>query len=288
MTQRNQKDTTASLEFDCTDEYICFYLGHLESLEELNFSYIADGRNTRARNLVDFLEKTRNSNAGSASILAKGVKIFDMEIDKSGNEVWKLHCDNKHGEMLLEIKNDVDKLFAESRSIEQDEIEVELRFRTASNNDMIGYLVANHFPSDWGVSVYSDQEFQNKIRGEFGASARPREIIITDSENTARALARARHLINRGDFIVTRLADGIHAMSMIYHNDVFYDHVPTIIDSREGGPRLKVVGEFGPPADMGIYRIRNEADDGRLVLMEIMESMNSDNDDIDHQEPDGF
>ena len=171
----------------------------------------------------------------------------------------------------------------------QDEIKVELRFRTSSNNDMVGYLVAIDAPYDCGISIYSDRQFQDKIRGTFGASARPREIIITDQDNTARALARARHLNNRGDFIITQITDGIHAMGMVFHNDVVYNHVPTIIDSREDGPRLKVVGEFGPPGDMGKYRIRNEADDGRLILMEIDDAMElKPDDDSAPAGPDGF
>ena len=292
MTRRNQEDTTASLEFDCTAEQVCVYLRDLEALEDFRISYIVDNRNIEVYNLVDFLEETGHSDVSSASILADGVKIFGMDINKSGNKVWKLHCDNKHGEILLEIKNHVDELFAESKSADQDEINVELRFRTSSNKDMIGYLVAADAPYDCGISIYSDEQFQDKIRGTFGGSARVRDIIITDREDIARAMARSRHLINHGDFIITRIADGIYAMGMVSHEDNFYDHVPTIIDSREGGPRLKVVGEFGPSEDMGNYRIRNETDDGRLILMDIMKSVNSDimesvNPD-DDPEPDGF
>ena len=286
MTQQDQKTANASLEFDCDIEQISLYISDIEAIEDIGFSYIIGDRTIKIKSLDAFQDEALNSDEGRASILADGVRIFSMETGKSGNEVWKLHCDNKHGKMLLEIKPHIDKLF-KSEFIDQDAKNVELRFMKTSNNDMIGYLVAENNPFDCGLSIHSDEEFQNIIRGTSGASARFREIIITDSEHTARALARARHLDNGGDFIITEIADDIHAVGMISHDDVFYDHVPTIIDSREDGLRLKVVGEFGAPGDMGNYRIRNEIDDGRLKLMENIESINPERD-IEHSEPDGF
>lgn len=124
-------------------------------------------------------------------------------------------------------------------------MKVELRFKNGENNDAIGYLVKSGAPSDDGIPVKSEEEYQNWVRGSMGGSNRCREILIADSMETIHALALLRMCDQQKlESLVTKIDDNIYALGMLSLYGDYDDGMPLVLDMRQNGTPLELDGDF--------------------------------------------
>ena len=130
-------------------------------------------------------------------------------------------------------------------------VNVELMFRKTDNHDAIGYLVSSRASVDDGFPVRNEGDFKELVRGTLNGSDRARNIWITNTMETARTLALLHRRSRNMEFIITKIADDIHALGTIdmdgEYNDGFPLGIPVITDLRETGPRLVLDTDFRPP-----------------------------------------
>jgi len=149
-------------------------------------------------------------------------------------------------------------------------MDVELRFKD-SGRDAIGYLTLADAAEDGGIAVKSDEDYQYLVREVMGASNRQREIFIVDSMESARAVAMASRSTSYGELAISKVADDVYAFSMTYLNGNYDDGIPLIVDLRETGRPLTLIGEFSAPA----RGINVEVENGDLELVSLAEDQSA-------------
>jgi len=95
-----------------------------------------------------------------------------------------------------------------------------------------------------GQIVHSEEDFETLIRGVMGASNRSREVLITDSPESARTVALLRRGDTSGEVIITQIDEGIHAVGVLSRTGEYDDGMPLIVDLREDGQLLEFEGTF--------------------------------------------
>lgn len=122
-------------------------------------------------------------------------------------------------------------------------MDVEMRFKNAGR-DAIGYLTAAGAPDDGGVRVKSTMDYEFFVRDGLGATNRQREIFIVDSMETARTVAMMARCTSYGDMAISEISGGVYAVSLTHINGNYDDGIPLIVDLREHGSPLTLVGEL--------------------------------------------
>ena len=154
------------------------------------------------------------------------------------------------------------------------ELDVDLRFRT-TGKDVIGYLVAADAPDDGGLDVRNEDDFQKALDALDG-TRRERRILITDTRDHAESLALLRRCEGEEEMMITRLADHVHALSIIgERTDDWYGGVPLISDLRKD-QSLELATNFDESPETDIWEIRPEVYYQNLNLIEIDQSPSPD------------
>jgi hypothetical protein len=144
-------------------------------------------------------------------------------------------------------------------------MDVELRFKNAGR-DAIGYLTVAGAPEDGGLTIKSPDEYQMFVREGMEASNRERQIFILDSMEAARAVVLATRSGTNSDLAISEVADDVFAVSITSFDGNYDDGIPLIVDLREYGRPLTLLGEFPAPGGVNV-----EISNGDLELIDLKE-----------------
>ena len=125
---------------------------------------------------------------------------------------------------------------------------VEMRFKPTKQGDAIAYLAAADTDDNGAFVVRSEDDFRKLVLDIMGGRNCMRKILITDSEESARTVAILCRGDMRGEVIINRITDDIHAVG-VTARDLTDSGIPWISDLREKGPRLVLDADFPITSD---------------------------------------